>query len=377
MVRRARLRARQQAEPHRHRQRRTTRFGIITSGKAYLDTRQALADLGLDDDTLPRDIGIRAVQGRRASGRSKRKARASSRRACEEILVVEEKRQIIEYQLKEELYNWRDDVRPRVVGKFDEHDGDMGGEWSRADQRQLAAAARTSELTPAHDRARDRAARSSKLGLPRRRRARASTTRIALIEAKEARAAASRRASTGRRARRGSARAARTTPRPSVPEGSRAMAGIGCHYMAVWMDREHRRPSRQMGGEGVTWIGQAPFTNEKHMFANLGDGTYFHSGLLAIRAAIAAKVNITYKILYNDAVAMTGGQPVDGALDRAADHAPARRRRRDARSSSSPTSRRSTRPSVGLRAGRRRCTIATNSTRVQRELREIAGTHGP
>ena len=91
------------------------------------------------------------------------------------------------------------------------------------------------------------------------------------------------------------------------------MAGIGCHYMTMWMDRNTSTFS-QMGGEGVAWIGQAPFTNDKHVFANLGDGTYFHSGLLAIRAAIASKANITYKILYNDAVAMTGGQPVDGVL---------------------------------------------------------------
>ncbi len=103
--------------------------------------------------------------------------------------------------------------------------------------------------------------------------------------------------------------AARTTPAPRVPEGSRAMAGIGCHYMAVWMDRS-TITFTQMGGEGVPWVGQAPFTTDKHIFANLGDGTYFHSGLLAIRQSIAAGVNITYKILYNDAVAMTGGQQV-------------------------------------------------------------------
>ena len=95
------------------------------------------------------------------------------------------------------------------------------------------------------------------------------------------------------------------------------MAGIGCHYMAMWMDR-NTGMFTQMGGEGVTWVGQAPFTGEKHVFVNLGDGTYFHSGLLAVRQAIAAKVNITYKILYNDAVAMTGGQPVDGTLSVAA-----------------------------------------------------------
>jgi indolepyruvate ferredoxin oxidoreductase len=98
-----------------------------------------------------------------------------------------------------------------------------------------------------------------------------------------------------------------------VPEGSRAVAGIGCHYMVTWMDRQ-TSTFTHMGGEGVPWVGQAPFTEEKHIFANLGDGTYFHSGLLAIRQAVAAKVAITYKILYNDAVAMTGGQPVDGQL---------------------------------------------------------------
>jgi indolepyruvate ferredoxin oxidoreductase len=98
-----------------------------------------------------------------------------------------------------------------------------------------------------------------------------------------------------------------------VPEGSRAVAGIGCHYMTVWMDRSTTTFS-QMGGEGVSWVGQSAFTTDKHVFANLGDGTYYHSGLLAVRQSIAAKVNITYKILFNDAVAMTGGQPVDGTL---------------------------------------------------------------
>src|SRR3546814_5603626 len=99
-----------------------------------------------------------------------------------------------------------------------------------------------------------------------------------------------------------------------VPEGSRALAGIGCHYMVQWMDRR-TDTFTQMGGEGVPWVGQAPFSKTQHVFANLGDGTYFHSGLLAIRAAVGANVNITYKILYTDAVAMTGGQAVDGPLD--------------------------------------------------------------
>ena len=98
-----------------------------------------------------------------------------------------------------------------------------------------------------------------------------------------------------------------------VPDGSYGLAGIGCHYMVKWMDR-NTETFTQMGGEGASWIGQAPFTDTKHVFQNIGDGTYFHSGILAIRAAIASGVNITYKLLYNDAVAMTGGQPVDGTL---------------------------------------------------------------
>ena len=127
-----------------------------------------------------------------------------------------------------------------------------------------------------------------------------------------------------------SARAARTTPRPRVPEGSRAYAGIGCHYMAQWMDRKTLGYT-QMGGEGANWIGEAPFSKRDHVFQNLGDGTYNHSGYLAIRAAIASGVNITYKILFNDAVAMTGGQANDGGLTVAADRPPGRGRRRQAR----------------------------------------------
>ena len=279
------------------------RFGIMTGGKAYLDVRQALTDLGLDDETCSR-IGIRLYKVGCVWPLEAQGAQAFAR-GLEEILVVEEKRQILEYAIKEELYNWPDAQRPRVFGKFDEKDG-AGGEWSVPMGKWLLPA--HYELSPAII-AKAIATRLDKFDLPSDVRARIAT-RIAVIEAKE-RALARPRVEVERKPWFCSGCPHNTST--NVPEGSRAMAGIGCHYMTVWMDRSTSTFS-QMGGEGVAWIGQAPFTNDKHVFANLGDGTYFHSGLLAIRAAIASKANITYKILYNDAVAMTGGQPVDGVL---------------------------------------------------------------
>ncbi|MEX3935490.1 indolepyruvate ferredoxin oxidoreductase family protein [Paraburkholderia phymatum] len=279
------------------------RFGIITGGKAYLDVRQALTDLGLDDETCSR-IGIRLYKVGCVWPLEAQGAQAFAR-GLQEILVVEEKRQILEYAIKEELYNWPDAQRPRVFGKFDEKDG-AGGEWSVPMGNWLLPA--HYELSPALI-AKAIATRLDKFDLPSDVRARIAA-RIAVIEAKE-KALARPRVEAERKPWFCSGCPHNTST--NVPEGSRAMAGIGCHYMTVWMDRSTSTFS-QMGGEGVAWVGQAPFTNDKHVFANLGDGTYFHSGLLAIRAAIASKSNITYKILYNDAVAMTGGQPVDGTL---------------------------------------------------------------
>ncbi|VVE38839.1 indolepyruvate ferredoxin oxidoreductase [Pandoraea capi] len=279
------------------------RFGIMTGGKAYLDVCQALADLGLDDATCQR-IGIRLYKVGCVWPLEAQGARAFAQ-GLQEILVVEEKRQILEYQIKEELYNWRDDVRPRVYGKFDEKDG-AGGEWSVPMANWLLPA--HYELSPALI-AKAIATRLEKFELPSDVRDRIAT-RLRVIEAKE-QALAKPRVAAERKPWFCSGCPHNTST--NVPEGSRAIAGIGCHYMTVWMDRKTDTFS-QMGGEGVPWIGQAPFSCDEHIFANLGDGTYFHSGLLAIRAAISAKVNITYKILYNDAVAMTGGQPVDGTL---------------------------------------------------------------
>ncbi|CAH0440635.1 indolepyruvate ferredoxin oxidoreductase family protein [Ralstonia pseudosolanacearum] len=279
------------------------RFGIMTAGKAYLDVRQALVDLGLDDETCRR-IGIRLYKVGCVWPLEAHGARAFAE-GLQEILVVEEKRQILEYQLKEELYNYRDDVRPRVYGKFDEKDN-AGGEWSVPMGNWLLPA--HYELSPALI-ARAIATRLEKFELPSDVRARIEA-RIAIIDAKE-KALAKPRITAERKPWFCSGCPHNTST--NVPEGSRALAGIGCHYMTVWMDRSTNTFS-QMGGEGVAWIGQMPFSADPHVFANLGDGTYYHSGLLAIRASIAAKVNITYKLLYNDAVAMTGGQPVDGPL---------------------------------------------------------------
>jgi indolepyruvate ferredoxin oxidoreductase len=281
------------------------RFGIVTTGKSFGDTMQALADLGIDE-RVARDIGLRVYKVAMTWPLEPAGARRFAQ-GLEEILVVEEKRQLIEYQIKEELYTWEAGKRaPRVVGKFDDN-----GEWSRAEGQPAGT-----WLLPAHYEhnpaivARAIAQRLLKLNL-------ASSLgsqfreRLAFLEFKE-KALAKPRVTTVRQPYFCSGCPHNTSTR--VPEGSRATAGIGCHFMAVWMDR-NTSTFTHMGAEGTPWIGQAPFTEEKHIFANLGDGTYYHSGLMAIRAAVAAKVTMTYKILYNDAVAMTGGQHHDGPLD--------------------------------------------------------------
>ncbi len=287
------------------------RFGLIASGKAYNDTRQALHDLGLDEATCSR-LGIRLHKVNVVWPLEATITRDFAQ-GLQEILVVEEKRQVIEYQLKEELYNWRADVRPAVLGKFDDGEGDgSGGEWSHANPSQNWLLRAQADLTPAII-AKAIAKRLKKLGVDSDTAARMDA-RIAIIEAKER----SLKVMEVKGSETAGAVGDRTpwfcsgcphNTSTKVPEGSRAMAGIGCHYMVVWMDRS-TSTFTQMGGEGVPWVGQAPFTTDQHVFANLGDGTYFHSGLLAIRQAIASGVNITYKILYNDAVAMTGGQQV-------------------------------------------------------------------
>jgi indolepyruvate ferredoxin oxidoreductase len=264
------------------------RLGIITTGKSYLDVRQALDDLGIDAAQAS-EIGLRLYKVA-MSWPLEREGVRHFAEGLEEILVVEEKRAIIENQMKEQLYNWREDVRPRVIGKFDE-----ARNWILPSN---------DELTPA------RIARVIASRIARFHRSARIEDRLAFLEAKE-RQLEENQAAMIRVPTFCSGCPHNISTR--VPEGSRALAGIGCHYMAIWMDRS-TETFTQMGGEGASWIGQAPFTKTKHVFVNMGDGTFFHSGLLAIRAAVASGANATYKILFNDAVAMTGGQPVEGGL---------------------------------------------------------------
>ncbi len=282
---------------------RDARLGIMTSGKAYLDTMQALLDLGLTPEICQR-IGVRLFKVGMVWPLESTGLQTFAEN-LDEILVVEEKRQVLEYQVKEELFGWvgRHQKIPRVVGKFDDKDG---GEWAVPQGNWLLPA--HYEFSPAIV-ARAIGSRLLRMTLPDDVRA-GIQARLAFLAART-RELARPRVVTERKPWFCSGCPHNTSTR--LPQGSRGLAGIGCHYMVTWMGR-NTQVYTQMGGEGAPWIGQAPFTDEKHVFANLGDGTYFHSGLLAIRAAVAAKVNMTYKILFNDAVAMTGGQPIDGPI---------------------------------------------------------------
>jgi indolepyruvate ferredoxin oxidoreductase len=264
------------------------RLGIIASGKAYSDTMQALNELGITAQ-MARDIGLRLYK----VGMPWPLEPDGIRDFCsglEEVLVVEEKREFIEHQLKWQLYNWDEKVRPRVVGTQDER-----GQWLLRPDNELTIT-RIAHVI---------AERLSRFHTSER-----ITSKLAYLANRE-NIKASLVAPVTRTPYFCSGCPHNTSTK--VPEGSRALAGIGCHIMALWMDRK-ADSFTQMGGEGCTWIGESPFTTDKHLFVNLGDGTYFHSGLLAIRQSVSAGVNITYKILYNDAVAMTGGQTVDGEL---------------------------------------------------------------
>jgi indolepyruvate ferredoxin oxidoreductase len=267
------------------------RLGIMATGKAYLDLRQALADLGITDAEA-HALGLRIYKVALTWPLEEAGARAFAE-GLQDVLVVEEKRGFIEDQLLRILYNVNASKRPSVVGKRDE-----AGEMLLPSEGELTPTMIAAAVV----------ARLRRLG----HRSPALEQRLAKLEAFD-------RPAEGI----GAAKLQRTpyfcsgcphNTSTKVPAGSRAMAGIGCHGMALSVPSRNTQTISHMGAEGATWIGQAPFTSEAHVFQNLGDGTYTHSGLLAIRAAAAAGVNITYKILYNDAVAMTGGQPAEGGL---------------------------------------------------------------
>jgi indolepyruvate ferredoxin oxidoreductase len=260
-------------------------LGLAAAGKTYYDLREALRELGLDDAAL-RHHGIRILKVGMLFPMEPGIVRHFAR-GLEEIVVVEEKRSFVELFVRDALYN--DAVHPRVIGKRDE----QGRPLVPAD----------GELDA------DRIAQIVATRLERKLQLASITARVAVLEALRERPAPLTLA-----------RAAyfcsgcphnRST---QVPEGSMAAAGIGCHGMALNMPERRTAGVTHMGGEGAQWVGMAPFTHTPHMFQNLGDGTFFHSGSLAIRQAIAAGTNVTYKILYNSAVAMTGGQDAAGAM---------------------------------------------------------------
>ncbi len=262
-----------------------SKFGIASTGKAYLDLRQAFEELGLGEAELAA-LGIRVYKVALTWPLEPVAARAFAD-GLEEILVIEEKRGLIEDQLKHLLYNQANAPRA-IIGKRDEEGRVILPENGEISPTMVARALM--------GRLNNRAERPE------------FEQRMARLDSIEATAGGE------------PARVLRSAffcsgcPHNSstkVPEGSLALAGIGCHSMAIWVPDRRTETISHMGGEGATWIGQAPFTAMNHVFVNLGDGTYHHSGLLAIRAAVAAQVNITYKILFNDAVAMTGGQPLD------------------------------------------------------------------
>ena len=262
------------------------KLGIITCGKSYLDVRQALDELGIDE-VRANQFGIRLLKVG-MTWPLEPQAILKFAQGLDLILVIEEKRSLIETQVKEQLYDVPD--HPRVLGKKDENEHWLFPAKYALDPTDIAIKLGERLIRAgAGDDIKDKVAELKRLSGNKPETAEVAT-RIPYF--------------------------CPGCPHNSstvVPEGSRAYAGIGCHYMAHWMDR-NTEGFTQMGGEGANWIGEAPFSKTKHVFQNLGDGTYIHSGSLAIRAARAAGVNITFKILYNDAVAMTGGQSLDGGI---------------------------------------------------------------
>jgi indolepyruvate ferredoxin oxidoreductase len=266
---------------------RKPKIGIITVGKSYLDVRQALDELGIDEVRC-NDLGLRLYKIGCPWPISQQDLKQFAD-GLELIIVVEEKRSLIEVQVREELYGTAN--QPVCIGKKDERGNWLFPVKGALDPNEVAICIGERILQRVGPNE-DIAARVA--GLKQAQRILAETQDVA-VRIPYFCSGCPHNSST------------------VVPEGMRAYAGIGCHYMAQWMDRS-TLGFTQMGGEGANWIGEAPFSKRPHVFQNLGDGTYNHSGYMAIRGAIASGVNITYKILFNDAVAMTGGQANDGGL---------------------------------------------------------------
>jgi indolepyruvate ferredoxin oxidoreductase len=266
---------------------RDAKIGIITTGKAYLDVRQAFDELGIDEIKC-NDLGLRLFKIA-CPWPISRQELASFAAGLDLIIVVEEKRSLIEVQVREELYGTAN--QPTCIGKKDEQGNWLFPVKGALDPNDVAICIGERLL---------RYGDNGELA--------ANVARL-----KNAQKALAETADVSQRIPYFCSGCPHNTS-TRVPEGSRAYAGIGCHYMAQWMDRE-TLGFTQMGGEGANWIGEAPFSQTPHVFQNLGDGTYNHSGYLAIRAAIASGVTMTYKILFNDAVAMTGGQANEGGLN--------------------------------------------------------------
>ncbi|GIK49485.1 MAG: indolepyruvate ferredoxin oxidoreductase family protein [Hyphomonadaceae bacterium] len=264
-------------------------IGVVAAGKAYNDTMQALRELGLDRAACER-FGIGLYKPGLTWPLDPVGARAFAAK-YREILIIEEKQALIEGQLAHALGAIPSADRPILSGKHAPDGSFLLPAWGELSPETIALAL---------------AARLEALGLAD------AALQARADEIKTRVQAASSPATITRTPAFCSGCPHSTSTR--LPEGSVAMAGIGCHTMAILMPDRPTLPPVQMGGEGANWMGMAPFTSAPHIFQNLGDGTYFHSGLLAVRAAVASGANITYKLLYNDAVAMTGGQPVDGHL---------------------------------------------------------------
>jgi len=264
---------------------RDPKIGIITTGKSYLDVRQAFDELGIDELRC-NEFGIRLFKVGCAWPLSQRELKEFAQ-GLDLIIVVEEKRSLLEVQVREELYGTVN--QPLCIGKKDEA-GWLFPVKGALDPNEVAIC--IGERLLKHHRNDDIAGRVARLKEFQRI---AAETKDIAQRIPYFCSGCPHNSST------------------VVPQGMRAYAGIGCHYMAQWMDRSTLGYT-QMGGEGANWVGEAPFSNRNHVFQNLGDGTYNHSGYMAIRAAIASNTNITYKILFNDAVAMTGGQANDGGL---------------------------------------------------------------